>query len=152
MLRAASCISILAVACAHSPESEVAEQPTVEIPEPKPEKTKREKAADDVPVPSNPHRGDAYAADPEPAEEEEAVPEANGSLPVPGPAGRYAGPTGGPECSALANCCLKSTAFGGAAADPRMCNHMRNLPSAICVQVLPQLRREAAKHGIHCGP
>jgi hypothetical protein len=152
MYRAAPIVLLLAVGCARSQPAEVAEQTTVEIPEAKPDMPKQEEEEDDVPVPSSPDRGSSPAVEVDPPEEEMVLPEPPGGLPPPVFGGSYAGPTGGPDCQALADCCLKSLGFVGGAPDPRMCQSMLSFPASLCAQVLPQLRQEALKHGVACGP
>ena len=140
-----------AVACAQSPEPTTAKRTVVKIP--RASATKKHKPqpadADAEDIPSS-RREATEGASEEHAEEEEAAEEAapQGFYPV-----APAGPTGGPECDAVADCCAKLIAtMGSVSADPRMCEQYRNALSAQCSALLQQWQPYAIKAGLRCGP
>jgi hypothetical protein len=142
-------LSLISAACTRTPEAQVAQQTTVEIPA-VPEDTKPEASKErrDVPVPSSLDRADSSTRPPEDTESESDEPP---TLP-PSWTRAAAGPTGGPACDKLADCCLKAIHVASGAPDPAVCDQMRKMPAMICAQLLPQLVREAAKHGVTCRP
>jgi hypothetical protein len=142
------------VACGRSPEPEVAEQPTVEVPAPTEERTETdaEQASEEEAseMPSS-RRGQARRSQDDEEEwplDHHYEPPPPSPFPPPG-----VGPTGGPDCDALADCCLKLIgAMGSASADPRMCDQLRTQPAALCSQLLPQFYKSASQAGVYCQP
>ena len=138
------------VACARSPEPTTAKRTVVMIPHTKPQSPRKSKATDaeaeDIPA------SQREAAREAPAESEEEAPAEEDPNPgfFPSAAG---GPTGGPDCEALADCCVKLMAvMGSVTADPRICEQFRSAPSAICPSTLQQLQIHAVRAGVRCGP
>jgi hypothetical protein len=65
----------------------------------------------------------------------------------------WAGPTGGPACKALVDCCLVLVrAMNTPGTDPKMCSQMLTFPSVVCSQAMPMMRSEASKRGARCRP
>ena len=141
------------VACAQSPEPTTAKRTVVMIPHTKPQNSRKSKSTDaeaeaeDIPASQREMAREA----PEGYVEEEAPAEED---PNPGFFPSAAGgPTGGPDCDAVADCCLKlMTVMGSVTADPRICEQFRNAPSAVCPATLQQLQVHAVRAGVRCGP